>query len=990
MRTPGASAAPRLAGCRREGCSCDSVGSGRRRSLPPNQPRGCACSWCPCRAAGRRRACCSFRRARPVVPVAGGAAPRRRSVVGTLGERCSSGPTFSCHRAGSHSSTRSIAPTTSDVALQRRRTAAAGPGSPSAPAGRPRAPGCAMPTSAPGSGRSCRLAARSCISSIWRSNSSGVHKRQAAVPVLGQVPAVLERRTELRRQDHPTLAVERVLVRPEEPCHRIELPRRSPRTFGGLLPFTPLCATLAPTPPQVNPHVAPPLPTAPPRPGRGGRARRSRALRRRGARVGAAPETPGRAKHGCRRVRRDGVVDASSVGRNDASCGRAHDAGQRQGERCYAARRSTVRDDVGRSPSARRCSGSDGVATGRVATSASTSWRARRRAASPRRVVERRAAPTSGAGSHDNGAMECRRAPWRVRRCARPTTLRRPRAITSPGPTPAKHTRSDQSVRAAPARGARAERGRTEALERTRPGLAQPPRGRDDVVVPQRVARGAPRRRARPARRGRRARPRRPSSAARRRRRRRSARPASTTRPVWVLPRTTAPGPTTGTARDDAVDRRAGRAATAREGARPIRAPLDRPAAPDGAASRRQGLLAQIRGPLVTCPPAHGQQPHPLAGRRRLACAGPARPRGAGGPPCGCCSGGRRRRRCPRRAGHLGCAACTWSMLSAAEPAVLAVVAVAGEDRTPVDRHRAVVRDPDIAGQPHHRRLGEGTSARSGTIRVGGVDELGLGAEDEQQGPAGGHHARGARRWRSAPALDSFPRHQALPGQHHREATPGWPSSRRVRRRRRAAVRRSAAPPLPHVAAPARERPHVLGVGHGLARPAVGRLHAEPPQRRVGHGTRRPPVPPSRRARRRTWSTATGHNHGRRTTAATATVAASPASAWRLGAGRVTEHRRRRARRLANRRRPAPTSGPRSARPAGTMTADRGERQPGAGVQLLVGGGEERGAEPERHRSGHHGQLDVEQAHHRGHGPAHQQPAPRHDLGRGLGRRPAR
>jgi len=36
--------------------------------------------------------------------------------------------------------------------------------------------------------------------------------------------------------------------------------------IGGLLPFTPLCATLAPTPPQVNPnrlHLAPLAPLSP-------------------------------------------------------------------------------------------------------------------------------------------------------------------------------------------------------------------------------------------------------------------------------------------------------------------------------------------------------------------------------------------------------------------------------------------------------------------------------------------------------------------------------------------------------------------------------------------------------------------------------------------------------------------------------------------------------------------------------------------------------
>ncbi len=188
-------------------------------------------------------------------------------------KRSSSGPMLTCHRAGSHSSTRSITPTTvtslSNAAYCRIR-------------GREHDPSLTVDFEVLGMRRPQTARLRS----LLPAGGPGLHlfhlslelvgrpQGQTAVPELGEIPAVLERGTKPRRQDHPTLAVERVLVRPEKPCHRIELPRRSPRMIGGLLPFTPLCATLAPTPPQVNANrlhlapLAPLIPEAPPIPKR--------------------------------------------------------------------------------------------------------------------------------------------------------------------------------------------------------------------------------------------------------------------------------------------------------------------------------------------------------------------------------------------------------------------------------------------------------------------------------------------------------------------------------------------------------------------------------------------------------------------------------------------------------------------------------------------------------------------------------------------------
>src|ERR1700733_4358907 len=73
----------------------------------------------------------------------------------------------------------------------------------------------------------------------------GCPQRKAALGVLGEIsPALVELGAELRRQDHPALGIERMLVSPYEACcHRLYLPRRS---LACVLcrPLTPLRATL--------------------------------------------------------------------------------------------------------------------------------------------------------------------------------------------------------------------------------------------------------------------------------------------------------------------------------------------------------------------------------------------------------------------------------------------------------------------------------------------------------------------------------------------------------------------------------------------------------------------------------------------------------------------------------------------------------------------------------------------------------------------------
>ena len=85
----------------------------------------------------------------------------------------------------------------------------------------------------------------------------------------------------------------------------------------------------------------------------------------------------------------------------------------------------------------------------------------------------------------------------------------------------------------------------------------------------------------------------------------------------------------------------------------------------------------------------------------------------------------------------------------------------------------------------------------------------------------------------------------------------------------------------------------------------------------------------------------------------------------------------------------APTRGPSAPRPPGSMRVGRANSRPHREPQLLVGGVEEVVAEPEGDRPGHHGQLEVEQAGHRGHRPADEGAAAPAESEVGVGRRPA-
>ena len=135
-------------------------------------------------------------------------------------------------RPGFHSSTRSIAPCTS--------TSASSPANVTQ-MGRDRHPPLAVdlhlvpssrPRSGPGCGRPGPTSARSCIACHLPLELPGVQRARQPSELLSQVAAPLELGAELRRQDHPALRVERVLVPPDEACHSA----LSPTTLPGLRP----------------------------------------------------------------------------------------------------------------------------------------------------------------------------------------------------------------------------------------------------------------------------------------------------------------------------------------------------------------------------------------------------------------------------------------------------------------------------------------------------------------------------------------------------------------------------------------------------------------------------------------------------------------------------------------------------------------------------------------------------------------------------------
>ncbi len=142
------------------------------------------------------------------------------------GATLSSGCTRSTQVAGFHSSTRSIAPWTS-TSFSNLAKSAVEPGSPCAPDDRSPPRASSPPTAGPDCDGPVPTSARSRIAVICRSNSPGVHGARQPSVLLGQVPAPLESGAELRRQDHPALGVERVLVPPYKACHWLDLPRRS-------------------------------------------------------------------------------------------------------------------------------------------------------------------------------------------------------------------------------------------------------------------------------------------------------------------------------------------------------------------------------------------------------------------------------------------------------------------------------------------------------------------------------------------------------------------------------------------------------------------------------------------------------------------------------------------------------------------------------------------------------------------------------------------
>ncbi len=199
----------------------------------------------------------------------------------------------------------------------------------------------------------------------------------------------------------------------------------------------------------------------------------------------------------------------------------------------------------------------------------------------------------------------------------------------------------------------------------------------------------------------------------------------------------------------------------------------------------------------------------------------------------------------------------------------------------------------------------------------------------------------------------------------------------------------SATAPAAHGAAPADERHDVGALGHRCTGPAVGRLHAEPPQRLVGHGQEGPASPPAgpgqpRALRRPRRPTARG-------------AAPAPPPPWRPSPPRSAPSPRpggRRAHRASTRPRPAtrqpsapaPMRGPAGPSALGTIRVSSVNDRRALAMQLGVGGREERSSETDRHRPAHHDELEVEQAHHRRHGPPHQPTGAPHHVGSRLGR----
>ena len=70
----------------------------------------------------------------------------------------------------------------------------------------------------------------------------------------------------------------------------------------------------------------------------------------------------------------------------------------------------------------------------------------------------------------------------------------------------------------------------------------------------------------------------------------------------------------------------------------------------------------------------------------------------------------------------------------------LTPMAVTSEDGPPVEGNARLVGHLDVVVQPDDRRLGKGGSLRA-ELAAGAMEQLGLGVEDKEQGPTGGHDA---------------------------------------------------------------------------------------------------------------------------------------------------------------------------------------------------------------------------------------------------------
>ena len=283
------------------------------------------------------------------------------------------------------------------------------------------------------------VAARSSMASICSSNCVRGPQRQASVLVLasGSRRARRGRGTSTAGSPFPCRRASARTCRRTVPLviAPTMLPAVPRTRLFGFLPFTPLCATLRPTPPLVN-HSG--TNTTRNRdasaPGPVGRSRSGRSPDRRP--VAGPPEPKGRwDRSGAMAT----LAPARRRRRHAEEVGRA--SGGRLGRDATAARRSTASQRPARP-----------VPTGADARRRGRRPRPPRRpapaAAAARSAGRSASSSTRGAGSQRSTQALWNQAPCRLRRWARPTTLRPSAVTTSPAPTPPKQTSDDQRVQA--------------------------------------------------------------------------------------------------------------------------------------------------------------------------------------------------------------------------------------------------------------------------------------------------------------------------------------------------------------------------------------------------------------------------------------------------------------------------------------------------------------------------------------------------------------